>query len=204
MTNPEQNKKDCCEKCRPVSFMPVVLCTNPLCKCHSVAKEGEMVYHKESPDNREGFGIYVTKSAPKEEKCPMTGRMAQCSSDKECFHLDEAAPQEKDWQKDWLLFAPEYGKWKIDRRVAIPFISQVEQQAEERGYKQGKQDIAEEIKEAKSELFIFRQNREYERTQAQKELLGKIEKMIEGKKRYCDDIDCISAESLLTELKTLE
>ena len=129
MTTP-QNKKDCCELCQipaqyPDSRVPAT-CSNPLCQCHSVAKEEEG-FIKVKPDEfkKATFKVRVQPQPKVGEGNKICGK--NCGSLGTCANLAPCkahfpTPASENWEKDWLNFAPEYGKWKIDRRVAIPFI----------------------------------------------------------------------------------
>ena len=134
-------------------------------------------------------------------------------------HNESPAPQEKDWQKEfWKEFTegenpgdPETVMfYKAAPHEVIAFISKVEQQAEERGRIDTEIRLGQE--HGKNIVELTRQAR----TQSQKELLGKIEKMIGEvfKKLRFDNSSHLGMgdvrltigqqEALLTELKTLE
>ena len=134
-------------------------------------------------------------------------------------HDENPAPQEKDWQKEFktgkfseILFDGSPMRFASDELVE--FIRQLIQQAEERGREDHNEDCARE-EWIKMKL-----------AQSQKELLGKIEKMIEGweldyaadgkeieevAKKFGVPVSVAALrifetqkDALLTELKTLE
>ncbi len=60
---------------------------------------------------------------------------------------NQQAPSESDWEKEWLNYkVDDYGKWKIDRQVAIEFIRKVRAEAVEEDRKRILEALPKEVR----------------------------------------------------------